>query len=103
MNFQEMLSALSPKREPVELAGFKFYARPMTLSEYGEGFIASKDGADVNDQMILKCIQNEDGTPVFNSIDEVTSLYTTVRSVLTGAIQKASFHVEKTPDEMEKS
>lgn len=38
-NFEEMIAALSPKREAVELNGFKFYARPMTVSEFGEAFL----------------------------------------------------------------
>ncbi|WP_368287561.1 cytochrome [Kluyvera intermedia] len=104
MKFEEMMAALAPKREPIEIAGFKFYARPMTLSEFGEGFISEKEGSDVNDKMILKCIQNEDGTPIFSNIEEVSKLYTTVRSVLTGAIQKVSFaSFEKKQDELEKN
>lgn len=52
-NFEEMIAALSPKREAVELNGFKFYARPMTVSEFGEAFYQGKDKEDRNDIMIL--------------------------------------------------
>ncbi|EDS3221003.1 cytochrome, partial [Salmonella enterica] len=36
MNITEMLKALSPQRESVEINGFTFYARPMTLKEFNE-------------------------------------------------------------------
>ena len=75
-NFEEMIAALSPKREAVELNGFKFYARPMTVSEFGEAFYQGKDKEDRNDIMILECIEHEDGSKVFDSLEQVKALYT---------------------------
>ncbi|STW00193.1 Uncharacterised protein [Klebsiella pneumoniae] len=73
-NFEEMIAALSPKREAVELNGFKFYARPMTVSEFGEAFYQGKDKEDRNDIMILECIEHEDGSKVFDSLEQVKAL-----------------------------
>ncbi|SQP91238.1 Uncharacterised protein [Escherichia coli] len=36
MNLNEMLKALSPKRESLTLGGFTFYARPMSVQEFNE-------------------------------------------------------------------
>ena len=98
-NFEEMIAALSPKREAVELNGFKFYARPMTVSEFGEAFYQGKE--DRNDIMILECIEHEDGSKVFDSLEQVKALYTTVRTQLAGAVTRASIFTE-TVEELEK-
>ncbi|HBZ1077151.1 cytochrome [Klebsiella pneumoniae] len=100
-NFEEMIAALSPKREAVELNGFKFYARPMTVSEFGEAFYLGKDKEDRNDIMILECIEHEDGSKVFDSLEQVKALYTTVRAQLAGAVTRASIFTE-TVEELEK-
>lgn len=100
-NFEEMIAALSPKREAVELNGFKFYARPMTVSEFGEVFYQGKDKEDRNDIMILECIEHEDGSKVFDSLEQVKALYTTVRAQLAGAVTRASIFTE-TVEELEK-
>lgn len=36
MNINEMLAALSPKRESLTIGGFTFYARPMSVKEFNE-------------------------------------------------------------------
>ena len=100
-NFEEMIAALSPKREAVELNGFKFYARPMTVSEFGEAFYQGKDKEDRNDIMILECIEHEDGSKVFDSLEQFKALYTTVRAQLAGAVTRASIFTE-TVEELEK-
>lgn len=94
MNFQEMITALSPQRELVEVSGFKFYARPMTVSEFGEFYFSGKSEQDKNDLMILNCIQNENGSPVFETIEQVQKLYTTVRAQLSSAVSKVSIYTE---------
>lgn len=101
MNFDEMMASLSPKREPVEVNGFKFYARPMTVSEFGEFYFGKEESDERNDKMILACIQHEDGKSVFSSIDQVQKLYTNVRSVLSGAVSTASI-MTKELHELEK-
>ncbi|MDM2788096.1 cytochrome [Citrobacter sp. Cpo113] len=102
MNFDEMLASLSPSREPVEINGFKFYARPMTVSEFGEFYFKNENTEERNDRMILNCIQHEDGTPVFKEIAQVQKLYTTVRSQLASAVSNASI-LTKDSDVLEKN
>ncbi|HAW2200189.1 TPA: cytochrome [Escherichia coli] len=101
MNFDEMMASLSPKREPVEVSGFKFYARPMTVSEFGAFYFKNDDVDDRNDKMILSCIQHEDGKPVFENIEQVQKLYTNVRTILSGAVSIASI-MTKELHELEK-
>ncbi|HBT3063100.1 phage tail assembly chaperone family protein, TAC [Klebsiella aerogenes] len=102
MNIQDMLSALTPKRESIELKGFKFYARPMTVKEYGSYYSSTESEQDKDDQMILKCIEDENGKPVFSDIKEVQSLYTNVRFTLAALISKVSFS-SLTAEESEKN
>ncbi|CAM7336660.1 cytochrome [Escherichia coli] len=102
MNFDEMLASLSPKREPVEINGYKFYARPMTVSEFGEFYFKNENTEERNDRMILNCIQHEDGTSVFKEIAQVQKLYTTVRSQLASAVSNASI-LTKDSDVLEKN
>ncbi|MDQ6442867.1 cytochrome [Klebsiella michiganensis] len=99
--FEEMIAALSPKREAVEVNGFKFYARPMTVSEFSEAFYQGKDKEDRNDIMIFNCVEHEDGSKVFETVEQVKSLFTTVRAQLAGAVTRASILTEKV-NELEK-
>ncbi|MEP6458188.1 cytochrome [Citrobacter freundii] len=101
MNFEEMLASLSPKREKITINGFDFYARPMTVQEFGEFYYQDKSESDRNDLMILKCIEKEDGTPVFENLEQISKLYTTVRAQLSNFVSKVSILTEKA-DEMEK-
>lgn len=101
MKFEEMIAALTPKREAIDIQGFKFYVRPMTVQEFGEFFYTGKDKQDRNDLMILNCIKNEDGTPVFSKIEQIQGLYTTVRTQLSGAVANSSIMSTKA-DELEK-
>ena len=98
--FEKMISDLSPKREPVKVGEYVFFARPMTVSEFGE-FYMNSESEDRNDMMILKCIQNKDGSNVFENIEQVKSLYTTIRAQLAGSVSKASIMVESA-NEIEK-
>ncbi|TDQ27276.1 hypothetical protein EDF75_1343 [Raoultella sp. BIGb0149] len=100
-DLEKMLNALSPKREHAEIQGFKFYARPMTVKEFSEFFYKGLDDSDRNDQMILSCVQKEDGTPMFETVEQVNSLYTTVRAQLAGLVSKASI-LSAPVDETEK-
>ena len=102
MNFEEMISALTPHREEVTIKGFKFYARPMTVQEFGEFFYAGKSEKDRNALMILNCIQNEAGEKVFTDIEQISKLYTTVRSQLAHAETKVSILSDESADETEK-
>lgn len=101
MNLQEMLAALSPKREHIEINGYKFYARPMTVVELTRHMTAEdKNGRD--EISILDCIEDEDGKPVFENIDQVKSLYTTVRKQLIDLVVYASIKPYKEDAEIEK-
>ncbi|HBM9257479.1 TPA: cytochrome [Citrobacter freundii] len=92
MKFEEMIAALGAKREVVEIKGFNFYVRAMTVEEFGKFFFME----DQTDNMILKCIENEDGSPVFENIEQVKQLYTTVRAQLSAAVSAASVMKEET-------
>lgn len=102
MNFEAMIAALSPKREPIKIGEFDFYARPMTVEEFGKLYFTGKSEKDKNDLMILNCIENEDGSPVFESIEQVQKLYTTVRAQLSSAVSKVSIMTEAS-NEVEKN
>ncbi|EPG2187937.1 TPA: cytochrome [Enterobacter hormaechei subsp. steigerwaltii] len=101
LDFQEMMAALAPKKEPVEINGFKFYVRPMSVSELAAAFQVSDNKEDRGDLMILACVQHEDGSQVFETLEQVQALYTTVRSKLYSAVQKASF-LDETAHQIEK-
>lgn len=58
MNINEMLAALTPARKSIEINGFKFYARPMTVVEFNEHITAvDKNGRD--ELTILNCVQGD--------------------------------------------
>lgn len=100
MNLNEMLAALSPKRESLEINGYKFYARPMTVVEFNEHIIAKdKNGRD--ETTILNCIVDEDGKQIFESIEQVRALYTTVKQQLIGLVAIASIMPEPSKVEEE--
>lgn len=98
MNVNDMLKALSPKRESVTINGYTFYARPMTVQEFNE-HVFNPNKVDRDELTILRCIQHEDGTPVFENIEQVKSVYTSVRSELIGLVAQASLMQE--PAEIE--
>lgn len=105
MNLNEMLAALSPKRESIEINGYKFYARPMTVVEFSQHLTAQeKNGRD--ELSILNCIVDEDGNQIFQNIEQVNALYTTVKQQLIGLVALATImpdpaaiesEVKKTP------
>lgn len=101
MNFEEMIASLTPKRDKVTINGFDFYARPMTVQEFGEFYYMGKTDKDRNDLMILNCIEKEDGTPVFENLEQISKLYTTVRAKLASHVSNVSILMEKA-DETEK-
>ncbi|WP_337015296.1 cytochrome [Leclercia sp. AS011] len=75
------------------------YARPMTVSEYSE-HINNPDKQDRDELSILRCIVDENGVPVFDSVDEVKKIYTNVRKQMIGLISLTSFTLD--PVEFEK-
>lgn len=101
MKFEEMIAALTPARAPVEIKGFKFYVRPLTVSEFGEFYFTEKTEQEKNDLMILACTQDENGTPIFSDITQVQNMFTTVRAQIATAISNASIMTDKA-DELEK-
>ncbi|OAT17079.1 hypothetical protein M977_04325 [Buttiauxella gaviniae ATCC 51604] len=99
MNFEKMMQDLAPKREPIQIGEYTFYARPMTVKEYLE-HLYNPDKSDRDELTIFRCIQDEDGKPVFETIDQVKKLFSNVKSILIGAVADASIRID--PVEVEK-
>lgn len=100
MNINDLLKALSPKREAMEINGFKFYARPMSVQEFNE-HIQNGNKEDRDERTIMKCIEDENGKPVFTNIKQVKALYTTVKANLIGLVALASMMPEPSKVEEE--
>lgn len=100
MNLNDMLAALSPKREAMEINGYKFYARPMTVREFNE-HIQNNDKDDRDERTILRCVTDEKGKPVFKNLDQVKALYTNVKAQLIGLVALASLMPEPSKVEEE--
>ncbi|ECW0786387.1 TPA: cytochrome [Salmonella enterica] len=89
MNINEMLAALSPKRESIQFGEYTFYARPMTLKEYNEHLFNSNK--ELRDEIsIMRCIVDEEDKPIFSSVEQVRGLYTSVRNEMIGLVAQAS-------------
>ncbi|WP_311750741.1 cytochrome [Proteus columbae] len=100
MKINDLLAALSPKREAMEIQGFKFYARPMSVREFNE-HVQNNDKEDRDERTILRCIEDEDGKPVFKNINQVKALYTNVKAQLIGLVAMASLMPEPSKIEQE--
>ena len=100
MNFEEMFSDLAPKRNATVIGGHSFYARPMTVSEFC-AHINNPNKNERDDLAILNCIEDDEGKPIFDSIDRVKALYSTVRSELAMAV--ATMTIFLPPVEVEQS
>ena len=70
MNINEMLAALSPKRESLTIGGFTFYARPMSVKEFNE-HVFNTDKEDRDERSILRCIEDEDGSQYLNLLNKL--------------------------------
>ncbi|EDA8844930.1 cytochrome [Salmonella enterica subsp. enterica serovar Agbeni] len=93
MNINEMLAALSPKRESITFGEYTFYARPMTLKEFNEHVM--NGNKELRDEVsIMRCIVDEDNNPIFESIEQVRGLYTSVRNEMIGLVAQASLMPE---------
>ncbi|HGA5124892.1 TPA: cytochrome [Salmonella enterica subsp. enterica serovar Javiana] len=84
-----MLAALSPKKESVKIGGYTFYARPMSVAEFSK-HITNPDKNGRDEISILNCIVDEDGNTIFENIEQVQALYTTVKAELAGLVATAS-------------
>ncbi|MBC5790608.1 cytochrome [Providencia sp. JUb39] len=100
MNLNDLLAALSPKRQAMEIQGFKFYARPMSVREFNE-HIQNNNKEDRDEKTILRCVEDESGKPVFKNIEQVRGLYTTVKAQLIGLVALASMMPEPSKVEQE--
>ncbi|EDT7800731.1 cytochrome [Salmonella enterica subsp. enterica serovar Berkeley] len=100
MNINEMLAALSPKRESITFGEYTFYARPMTLKEFNEHVM--NGNKELRDEVsIMRCIVDEDNNPIFESIEQVRGLYTSVRNEMIGLVAQASLMPEPSKVEEE--
>lgn len=93
MDLNEMLAALSPKREAMEINGFKFYARSMSVREFNE-HLQNDNKEDRDERTILRCIVDESGKPIFKNLEQVKALYTSVKAQLIGLVALASLMPE---------
>ncbi|EDA3265525.1 cytochrome [Salmonella enterica subsp. enterica serovar Bovismorbificans] len=100
MNLNEMLQALSPKRESVVINGYEFFARPMSVSEFIE-HVGNPDKNIRDEKTIFDCIQDKDGKQVFESIEQVSALYTTVKRQLIDLVALASIMPKESDVESE--
>lgn len=100
MNINDMLAALSPKKESIEINGYTFYARPMTLKEFNE-HVFNGDKENRDELSIFRCIVDENDKPIFENIEQVRKLYTNVRSQLIGLVASASLMPEASAVESE--
>ncbi|EAO4368286.1 cytochrome [Salmonella enterica] len=98
MNVEEMLKALSPKRESLTINGFTFYARPMTVAEFNS-HIMNRDKNGRDEIAIMNCIVDENGKQVFKNIKQVNGMFTTTRAELVGLVAQASLMAS--PSEVE--
>lgn len=93
MNFDEMFKDLIAPRKSVTIGKHTFYARPMSVKEYID-HIMNPEKADRDELTIMRCIEDEHGKPVFESIDQVKQLYTVARSELIGLVSQVSIVME---------
>jgi hypothetical protein len=100
MKIPEMFAALAPKQKEVEINGFKFYARPMSVAEFQE-HMSNEDKHGRDAIMIHRCILDDEGLQVFESPEQVKSLYTNVQLELAQAC--ADMTIFLPPREVEKS
>lgn len=100
MQLDEMFAKLAPKPKlEIEISGFKFYVRPMTVSEYFEhASISDKDYAHA--LMVSKCVTDDEGIQVFETPERVQSLYPAVQIDLFNAVAGQTVFTE--PRELEK-
>nr|WP_289247800.1 cytochrome [Escherichia coli] len=61
----------------------------VSKKEFNE-HVFNTDKEDRDERSILRCIEDEDGKPVFESMEQVKALYTNVRSELIGLVAQAS-------------
>ncbi|CAI0911806.1 cytochrome [Serratia sp. JSRIV001] len=99
MNKESMFAALAPKRKEISIKEFKFYARPMTVSEFQE-HMSNPNKKERDAIMIKNCIVDESGNQIFDSVDEVKALYTNVQMELAQASADMAIFIE--PRELEK-
>ncbi|WP_034455776.1 hypothetical protein [Buttiauxella noackiae] len=93
MNFDEMFKDLISPRKSVTIGKHVFYARPMTVKEYID-HIMNPEKSDRDELTILRCIQDEQGKPIFSDIEQVKQLYTVSRSELIGLVSQVSIVME---------
>lgn len=100
MKMQDMFAALAPKRKEIDINGFKFYARPMTVAEFQE-HMSNENKGDRDAVMIFNCISDDEGLQVFESPEQVKSLYTNVQLELAQACAEMTIFLP--PREVEQS
>ena len=92
-DFNKMMKDLTVENKPVEFGKYTFYVRPMTVAEYHE-HITNDDKGLRDEQTILRCTLNKDGSQMFSDIEQVKKLVVQVRQTLIGNIAHVTLSVD---------
>lgn len=92
-DFEQMMKDLTVENKPVEFGKYIFYVRPMTVAEYHE-HITNDDKGLRDEQTILRCTLNKDGSQMFSDIEQVKKLVVQVRQTLIGNIAHVTLSID---------
>lgn len=91
--FDQMMKDLSTENEPFEFGKYTFYVRPMTVAEYNI-HTAEDNKRSRDENTILLCTMNKDGSQMFADIEQVKKLNVQLRRFLIGAIAHRTLHID---------
>ncbi|MEB7712334.1 cytochrome [Kluyvera cryocrescens] len=92
-DFDQMMKDLTTENEPVEFGKYTFYVRPMTVAEYN--IHTSEDDKFTRDeQTILRCTMNKNGSQLFSDIEQVKKLNVQLRRFLIGSIAHRTLYID---------
>lgn len=92
-DFNQMMKELTVENKPCEFGKYTFYVRPMTVAEY-HIHISNDDKKLRDEQTILACTLNEDGSQMFSDIEQVKKLVVQVRQFLIGNIANVTLSLD---------
>lgn len=97
---EEMFASLAPKKNEFIINDYKFYARPLTVSEFAE-YCGFTEQEDRNYYMILKAVVEADGSQIFDSVEQIKALWPDVQFTL--LLEASKMSVRVSPREIEES
>lgn len=92
-DFDQMMKDLSAENKPVEFGKYTFYVRPMTVAEYNI-HTENDDKLSRDEETILRCTMNKDGSQMFTNIEQVKLLNVQLRRVLIGNIAHLTLYID---------